>query len=260
MLAWAAYSFKSHYEHIDWFCRLDTDTYFVAENFRRFVRRAGLDPDGAHYLGARVFFHHLMHPAIVFNFGGAGVCLSRAVLHALAARLFPLVQTMSEGVAAGPTSSTGECIVGPGHFDDIALAVCLREAGVLASEDTTDAWGREVFWPFELEAVATVQPPRLPSRVSVLAVPEGLVHSDPDTRNFYFWRSRLQLVLPCIDDVEFWLSEFPITMHFWDKNPQQFLRFHAILRYGAPSPIAYRPLLDTTEGLEQTSDDADAAP
>ncbi len=58
-----------------------------------------------------------------------------------------------------------ECEMGPGHWDDVKLAVCLFRAGVDASPYTADNIGREAFWPYDLHSVPEMQPPPLPPTV-----------------------------------------------------------------------------------------------
>lgn len=141
-------------ERSRWFCRLERDTYFLPRNFRHFVDRHNLSSYDPHYLGARQFFE-VSRFGLVFNDGGPGVCLSEAALI-----LLGRVLSSARWLLPGAAPDFESCTYAQGHREDLMLAVCLREAGILASSLTTDSRGRDWFGIRPLHAIPGFAPPK----------------------------------------------------------------------------------------------------
>merc|ERR1712232_349170 len=130
----------------------------------------------------------------------------------------------------GDTCSFG----GAGDWDDVMLAVCLRDAGVVAA-DTEDAQGRAFFLPVEPSDVESFGPPRSPScEASVRSLKEiegSLGHvAGADHRKvimrYYYWRHRIFLHIRCYDHTASWASPYPVNFHFWRKDLKRAYEVH----------------------------------
>ena len=122
-------------------------------------------------------------------------------------------------------------------------------AGVKHSPHSTDAMGREAFWPTDLKQVKNYKPPASAPSVSMMSPPSSLAKQTPEVMGYYYWRHRQHVYLPCLDNEErmkgFWLQEYPVSLHNWDKNATTMRRYHDIIYNGAECSFeecgGYRP-------------------
>lgn len=200
-------------------CRLDGDTFFVPDNLRRIMACRGFAGEQLWALGHVSYVHKLQAPGVAFTFGGSGVCLSRGALEAFG----QLHAAGGVEKSSDPGSwATGRCVAGPGHWDDVALGVCLKHAKVPLSRWHADCRGRELFWPLEYAEALQAKPPGGPTRVA-LATSEGASGA------FNFWRYRALQHFDCRQ--RRWLGDFPVSWHGRDdRNGSVARRLHAALR------------------------------
>ncbi|CAK9007235.1 unnamed protein product [Durusdinium trenchii] len=92
----------------DFVCRLDPDTLFLAERFRRFVQQQGLDRESMVYFGQ---VHHFMRGLVgYFPDGGAGICLPARALEAFTYLLgFIVHAALAEQQAASSGHQGTQC-------------------------------------------------------------------------------------------------------------------------------------------------------
>ena len=129
--AWT-YVYERWGSEYDWFLKTDDDSFFIAENLRRFVAEKRLDPQHAYYLGHTVFSADI--PANL----GAGYVLSHEALRRVAPNLPSSPQYAGRETGCTPTGTWAE---------DNKLARCLHEIGIKPF-DSRDVEGRERFMPF----------------------------------------------------------------------------------------------------------------
>ena len=125
--AWQ-YVYETYVDQYDWFVKVDSDSYFQADNFRHFVRN--LDHNVFHYLGHQAYFKG---PGNEFNLG-AGYAISRQALKQLGPAL-PLT----------PDAQKKKCSSWKSWAEDLKFAECLRIAGMSNVTNSRDPWERERF-------------------------------------------------------------------------------------------------------------------
>lgn len=123
-------------EEADAFCRVDLDSAFVADNLRAFLRAFRVMPEDNYYIGLQSYW--LKYRFGVYADGGAGVCLTRAAVEALAA--FIRAEGAPEHGLVEP--QPGLCRLQPGFNDDVVLAQCMRGANVSEHPQIEDHLGR----------------------------------------------------------------------------------------------------------------------
>jgi len=196
----------------DWVCRVETDSYFAPQNFRRFVAGRRLDPSEPIFLGSISYWQMHFEPRIVFN--EQVQCLSWAAVGRLATkvRMAPVASNVSYA----------RCELVPGHRGDLLLAICLAEAGIVPHGDIADAWGREYFLNYRLEDVE-------------LYMPDGAYGNnvkDPrafETNAAQHWRGKAHVFLPCMKRrQQIWASPYPISFHDY-KDPAGIYFVHEVM-------------------------------
>ncbi|CAE7857611.1 unnamed protein product [Symbiodinium necroappetens] len=128
--------------------KVETDSYFAAANFRRFVLGRNLTAEEPLYLGSLAYWQVHFEPRILYN--EQVQCLSRAAV----LRMGAVVKAAPKAAAA----TYARCEVAPGHRGDIMMGLCLAEAGIGPHPDVTDRWGREYFMNFRMEDMAAHAP------------------------------------------------------------------------------------------------------
>mmetsp|Transcript_25088 Transcript_25088/g.34573 ORF Transcript_25088/g.34573 Transcript_25088/m.34573 type:complete len:312 (+) Transcript_25088:2-937(+) len=122
----------------DWAVKLDYDTLFFPENFRKYLISKSLCPARPLYLG-----HLLFHRPIPFT-AGAIYALSSSAVEKLS-------HTLEDSLMALPPArparlASRKCLDIETQAEDYHLGVCLHQAGVLADLVLTrDHMGREFF-------------------------------------------------------------------------------------------------------------------
>ena len=98
-------------------CRLDSDTLFLPPNLRRILACRNFSASELWAIGRENYGHKHEQPGRVFLNGGTGICLSREAVQLLSKEmeLGRFVRTTSSGAW-----NSGECVVAPGHWDDVA--------------------------------------------------------------------------------------------------------------------------------------------
>ncbi|CAE7636026.1 NSF [Symbiodinium necroappetens] len=196
-----------------WYCRLERDTFFIPENFRYFVVSERLDAAEPHYLGTRQF-NDVPRFGFVYNDGGPGVCLSRRALTDLSSLLVE-----APFIDGRPTFQ--DCVFAVGHREDLMLAACLRQLGVLPSALTTDAFGREWFSIRPMLGLPMHQP-----------VQQRLFPGNESGNEAWnFWMGRGHLYLPCFEYIRTWVVEMPVSFNSF-KNVSMFTEAKSILELG----------------------------
>ena len=205
---------------MEWICRLDIDTYFLAPNFLRFVLDRDLDPRKPWFLGMPQAWHKHFEPLLYH--AEEAKCFSAVAWRRLAAHL---ATVPTSGHAAD--SAFDRCARAAGHREDLMLAVCFRELGIFPL-DTTDERGRAVFVNFPLEHIANYTPPRMP----LMPDPRNFITVENSDRAQH-WAGRIPTYLPCLEDNAHWVSPFPVNFHGYKLAPAM-RRIHAVLRGWEP--------------------------
>lgn len=198
-------------------CRLDSDTLFLPPNLRRILACRNFSASELWAIGRENYGHKHEQPGRVFLNGGTGICLSREAVQLLSKEmeLGRFVRTTSSGAW-----NSGECVVAPGHWDDVVLGACLARLGIPISRWGTDCEGRSLFWPDELQYAfpgpGQIWPRRLPPKGSYFQPPSieltRLTRSQQgDVANYHFWLYRVWQHLAC--DPDLWLADFPVSFH-----------------------------------------------
>lgn len=207
-------------------CRLDADTFFVPDNLRRVLACRGFDARKPWAIGHVMYVHKHSAPSVAFPFGGSGVCFSRGAVE----RLQELYERGGIRFTDEPGSwATGECLIGPGHWDDVTLAVCMRKAGIPISRWSTNCHGRELFWPLEFGDAQRVRMPQGPWRS---ALTTGHVRGGIGSKASYnFWRYRSLQFLTC--ENRRWLGKpFLVSFHNRRGNLSDATRMYASMGLG----------------------------
>jgi len=125
-------------DDLDWIVKLDLDTVFFPENFRKFLDEKGFCSTDPYYLGHAVQFR------VVHFAAGAINILSRAALQKLADSL---KTNLMPKPTAWPYSRTNrECLDIETQSEDYHIAVCLSVAGVIINAtNNRDSENREYF-------------------------------------------------------------------------------------------------------------------
>jgi hypothetical protein len=131
--AWQ-YAYENHLEQFEWFVKVDSDSYFSADNFRSMVK--SIDPDEHHYFGHTAYFkgHHKE-----FNLG-AGYAISRGTLR----KLGPYLPSTQSGLSAAQ-----KCAKWNSWAEDHMFSECLRISGSFHLSESKDSHGRETFMAFK---------------------------------------------------------------------------------------------------------------
>ncbi|CAK9007237.1 unnamed protein product [Durusdinium trenchii] len=125
----------------DFVCRLDPDTLFLAERFRRFVQQQGLDRESMVYFGQ---VHHFMRGLVgYFPDGGAGICLPARALEAFTYLLGFIVHVYSGGNRSKDLPSS--CQMLPGHLDDVVTGLCFQKLNLLPHPALVTPLGQNLF-------------------------------------------------------------------------------------------------------------------
>jgi len=136
-LMWSAIA-AQYANDAEWFLKVDDDTYLFVEHLRGFTQY--YNPNIPRYMGHTIMYRWKT-ANIVFNSGSAYV-LSREALTRVAVKF----NTM-------PTRRPGDvrdlCHDEDGSGDDTAIAVCLKEIGIMP-DNTLDEYGRNRFFTFQL--------------------------------------------------------------------------------------------------------------
>ena len=140
----------------------------------------------------------------MYNDGGPGVCLSRRALEEL---LGLLLQVPLEH-RGHPTFQ--DCAFAVGHREDLMLATCMRQVGVLPSTVTTDVFGREWFSIRPMLGILTHHP-----------LTHYLPNSTRSNEAWNFWMGRAHMYLPCIEHIRVWVVETPVSFNSF-KNVSMF--------------------------------------
>eukprot|EP00439_Symbiodinium_sp_Y106_P060813 s1334_g9.t1 len=212
----------------DWVCRVETDSYFAAANFRRFVVGRNLSAEEPLYLGSLAYWQVHFEPRILYN--EQVQCLSRAAV----LRMGAVVKAAPKAEAA----SYARCEVAPGHRGDVMMGLCLAEAGIGPHPDVTDRWGREYFMNFRMEDMAAHAPDN--AYGELMADPREITSNAA-----IHWRGKAHLFMPCLWINRFWASPLPISFHDY-KDPEKLREVHEIM-HGRQScrrcPDGYIPRL-----------------
>jgi glycoprotein-N-acetylgalactosamine 3-beta-galactosyltransferase len=131
--AWQ-HAYEHHLEAYEWFIKVDSDSYFSADNFRYLASK--YHPDGIHYLGHTAYFKGHRNE---FNLG-AGYAISRGALRRLGPYL-PLTQSS--------VSTVNKCASWHSWAEDFMFSECLRISGNLQMTESKDSHGRETFMAFK---------------------------------------------------------------------------------------------------------------
>jgi len=216
----------------DWVCRVETDSYFIPANFRRFVRGRQLEPEEPFYLGSLAYWHLHFEPRMIFN--EQVQCMSRAT-----------VERLGRAVSKAPWASEASyarCEVVPGHRGDVMLGLCLAEVGIGPYSDVADRWGREYFLNYRMEDMVMHAPYNA----------YGDMMPDPrkiESNAAIHWRGKAHIFMPCLEINQFWASPYPISFHDY-KDTSQLRHVHDIFMGRAKCegcPAGYNPSIAKME-------------
>lgn len=162
--------FTDHINEAEWFLKVDDDTFLMVENLRRFLQF--YNPSVPHYMG-----HTLLHTwkwtNMVFN-SGVVYAISRGALN----KVGPVLGDMPN-VGKGKAR---HCYDRSGQAEDVSIAACLREVGVLP-DNTISSDGRQRF----------------------LALSIGGTRREKWRKDFWYWRNKPEDVKDgsncCVDEV-----------------------------------------------------------
>lgn len=127
--------YDNYIDDYDWFVKIDHDTYFFAENAKRFIVEKGWDADEPHYAG-----HKLYHRSHEMTAGGCTL-YSRAVIKLLVPHYLKM--------PGGDVPEQGRCEDHYGASEDFSSAICLQDLKIWP-EDDLDRFLRDVviiFYP-----------------------------------------------------------------------------------------------------------------
>ena len=133
---------EMHLNDFDWFVKLDSDSFFVANNFRYWVEHRKWDPNTVLYFGHTMFeqSRSINLTRAQFN-AGAGYGVSRRLLQ-LMYPYFPTTRSSFVPVRK-------RCPEWHRWGEDVKFADCLRVAfPTLLPNNTRDDLGKETFLPF----------------------------------------------------------------------------------------------------------------
>eukprot|EP00434_Breviolum_minutum_P024888 symbB.v1.2.021981.t1/scaffold1899.1/size238565/17 len=213
----------------DWVCRVETDSYFIPANFRRFVRGRRLEAKESFYLGSLAYWHLHFEPRMLFN--EQVQCLSKAA-----------VERLGTAVSNAPWASEAS------YARDIMLGLCLAEVGIGPYPDVADAWGREYFLNYRMEDMAMHAPYRA----------YGDMMPDPrhiESNAAIHWRGKAHIFMPCLETNQFWASPYPISFHDY-KDVGQMRQVHEIFLGNAKCegcPAGYLPLIAERWKMDECS-------
>lgn len=121
----------------EWFVKVDDDSFLFPNNLREFTKF--YNPRIPRYFG-HTLYNEWKSNNIVFN-GGAAYVLSREALLRVSHRMRPLSETQAN------VFGDSQCNHQTGSGDDIWIAACLRDLGIVA-DNTLDQEGRMRFFAF----------------------------------------------------------------------------------------------------------------
>eukprot|EP00392_Amoebophrya_sp_AT5.2_P006055 g6065.t1 len=136
-----------------WVCRLDRDTYFIPEHFKKMVRAGSMDVRDDHFLG-HTLYHASRDGQLPFQDGGPATCFSNSVLRKLSKYLKELRTTRWWARDRFPSAENG---LQPGandlckaffagHQDDRLLGACMGELKIRPDKlNVLDSFGRDKF-------------------------------------------------------------------------------------------------------------------
>lgn len=119
---------------VDFILKADTDTFIMGQNMHKYLRR--FDPTLPHYIGRQ-----FVNPSGVSFVAGTAIILSRSSL-----------AIFYEASHSGRENCSVDAFRLFGPAEDLALASCLKEVGVLP-HNTQDSVGRERFMVFNPDAM-----------------------------------------------------------------------------------------------------------
>lgn len=125
-------------DEYEWFLKVDDDTYLFVDHLRGFTQY--YNPNIPRYFGHTILYRW-KKANIVFNSGSAYV-LSKEALR----RVAPKLRNMPVRKGGQPRDL---CQDEGGSGDDTAIAVCLKDIGIMP-DNTLDAQGRQRFFTFQL--------------------------------------------------------------------------------------------------------------
>lgn len=134
---WTAIADK-YLEEAEWFLKIDDDTFLFVDHLRGFTQY--YNPNIPRYFGHTILYRW-KRSNIVFNSGSAYV-LSKEALR----RVAPKLKNMPVRQGGQPRDL---CQDEGGSGDDTAIAVCLKEIGIMP-DNTLDHNGRQRFFTFQL--------------------------------------------------------------------------------------------------------------
>ena len=139
--AWARIAERFMHEY-DWFIKLDTDSFFLPENFRYVAKIKNWRPENVVYFGHTVYEQTRPEHEIRAQFNlGAGYGVSRFVLQSI----YPYLPTARESTL--PVDQ--RCPEWVRWGEDVKFADCMRyKFPTLVPNKTRDVFDREHFVPF----------------------------------------------------------------------------------------------------------------
>lgn len=198
---WFSAPRSPHPSLIDWFCLMETDVYFVPENFRRLITLLGLVPERPEWVGHTVLQSLHMEGVMIEP---AGSCLSLAALRKAGAFFEELLQSDRAGRAdsALPKHPILKC--NPFHETHMMkytsmINSCMRLAKISLTDprNVHDLQGREYFPLVTLDAMSRHYPPPSPGHC-----PWQLSLDEGDLNESYFhgawsFKGKEYIYLPC---------------------------------------------------------------
>eukprot|EP00438_Fugacium_kawagutii_P002690 Skav218899 [mRNA] locus=scaffold328:302270:303352:+ [translate_table: standard] len=126
----------------DFICRLDPDTLFMVDRFRRYVRRHCIRKTRDDvYLGQ--VLHYLQKNVGAFPDGGSGICLPYKAAQKFASLLEDRVHKYVGGDQA--EGLPGSCEMLPGHLDDVVSGLCFHSLEILPHHALESSLGQYLF-------------------------------------------------------------------------------------------------------------------
>lgn len=219
---------------VEWVCMLETDVYFIPENFRRLVALLQISPDDVHWLG---HVSHMGLEAFGPRIEPAGSCLSKAALLQITrflddtllcrhqgadySRSEKCKRTMlSQHVGRWPGIPCSAWGLGNQHNYQVELSTCFRAAGVYPSDPGLmhDLWGRLYFPNQDLHhALEWVSP----NGVQGLCSWDASLTSGKGLAPAFIFKGLDHLYKGCscppdgreVECLKTWVAEYPVAFH-----------------------------------------------
>eukprot|EP00928_Gymnodinium_smaydae_P068292 TRINITY_DN5138_c0_g2_i1.p1 TRINITY_DN5138_c0_g2~~TRINITY_DN5138_c0_g2_i1.p1 ORF type:complete len:697 (-),score=75.82 TRINITY_DN5138_c0_g2_i1:768-2858(-) len=225
----------------DWFCFIESDVYFIPDNFKNFLMRTQLHGSGTHWVGGLRMHSQLTDGILVEPMQGS--CLSKGALERITNFLQHPAYFSGTGSAMEwpPSRHACEPFRPSMHSEVMEVAnICFRRAGVFPEDPRMlyDAQGR-TFWPLEpLNGFHTLVPLRTP--LPFHFAPTALVESeDLEARRYLQWQGKAYIYWPCLNVNAHWAADFPVMFH----GHVRYGRNHSRLRPVAGDPAEKKQLV-----------------